>query len=108
MRLYLSKNSLLNTNYDTEDGQTIYKVETPHRLHRTSTISRVVPNKSENEESGIWDQRDTFAPFASIEWKIFKHSKIQLGTKIIDTKTFFENKTFLERCVLPSATCLTH
>lgn len=66
MNFYLSERGPLNSTFAAENGQIIYKVNTPMRLGtRTSTISKIMPNDvvlhQEDEGEGEVDMRDRFA-----------------------------------------------
>lgn len=55
MDLYLSNHhKVRNTNYSTTSGQVVYKAETPgsiYRAHKTTTISKIIPNDSPDDMS---------------------------------------------------------
>jgi hypothetical protein len=87
MNLHLSTTSILNTVYATEEGHSLYKVETPMKLTvRISTVSKIVPNGD-----GDLDGRERFAPFASIHWRKVgaRSTSIKIHEREIDTGKFF-------------------
>ncbi|KAF8888277.1 hypothetical protein BD779DRAFT_1611346 [Infundibulicybe gibba] len=78
MLLYLSDSSPLHSTFSNEEGQAIYKVDTPFKLkNRTATIRRVD------------DMRDQFAHLAQVEWRVFGSSRIRQDGEEVETKTFF-------------------
>ncbi|GLB35680.1 hypothetical protein LshimejAT787_0212450 [Lyophyllum shimeji] len=67
MHLYLSTRSVINSTFANEDGQVLYKVETPMAAGtRVSTISMVVPDDVPQRD-GEPDMHDRFAHLAEIE-----------------------------------------
>ena len=88
MNLYIP-GTVLNSDYNDENGQTLYKVSTPLSLgNKTSTITRLIHSSSESE-----DQQDVlegrFAHLARIEFKAVGHSVIHYKGAEFDTKERF-------------------
>jgi hypothetical protein len=98
MNLYLSTRLPLHASFATEDGQILYKVETPKLgIPRTATISRVIPNYVPQEgEDAVADMKDRYAFMASIEFHAFSPAKIKLVGSEFTSKTYFriDGKTF--------------
>ncbi|KAF9463420.1 hypothetical protein BDZ94DRAFT_1258757 [Collybia nuda] len=95
MNLHLSDRSPINATYFNDDGQAIYKVETPIRLGtRTSTITRVIPNDATpNDGDGDEvDMRDRFGFLAQIEHKPFSSSVIKFGGIETEVKHYFRKE----------------
>ncbi|KAL0947265.1 hypothetical protein HGRIS_013387 [Hohenbuehelia grisea] len=73
MKLYMSKTSAKNATYALENGQVIYRVDTPLKLgNRVTTIERIAPNHTPN------DMHDAFNELAKIEWQVIKSSRINM------------------------------
>ena len=92
MNLYIP-GTVLNSDYNDENGKTLYKVSTPLSLgNKTSTITRLIHSSSESE-SGEEDQQDVpegrFAHLARIEFKAVGHSVIHYKGAEFDTKETF-------------------
>ncbi|KAH6899150.1 hypothetical protein BKA70DRAFT_1314519, partial [Coprinopsis sp. MPI-PUGE-AT-0042] len=74
-----------NSNYCTEDGQVIYKVDSPFKLvGRTATVSKIVPN----DESSS-DMCDRFTHIGGIEFNALTTSKITWKGETKETSVFF-------------------
>jgi len=94
MNLYLSTHSPLRSVFTNEDGQAIYKVETPIlEVTRTATISRVIPNDVPKEgEEADPDMRDKYAFTGSVEFKNLSSSRIKLGGSEFLAKSYFRKE----------------
>lgn len=97
MNFYLSERGPLNSTFAAENGQIIYKVNTPMRLGtRTSTISKIMPNDvvlhQEDEGEGEVDMRDRFALLAVVEHKPIKSSVIKFGGTEVETLKYFRKE----------------
>ncbi|KAF8894852.1 hypothetical protein BD779DRAFT_867293 [Infundibulicybe gibba] len=89
MHLYLSDASPLHATFGNEEGQAIYKVDSPFKLvGRTANISRVVPNDVPRGE----DMQDRFAHLAQVEWHTLGSSIIRQAGQEVETKTFFQKE----------------
>ena len=89
MNLYLSQRSPLHSTFSTEEGQVLYKVETPtfELTGRTATISRVIPNNIGEHVNP--DMRDRFALMAQIDFVRFGVSKLKFDGNEYTTKKYF-------------------
>jgi len=90
MQLYLSAEYPWNTNYCTEEGQVIYKVESDGPMYRTMKISRITPSKI-NTEATDEDEalRDTFAQLGEIDYHTFRISRIRYGEQDTPVDEYF-------------------
>ncbi|GLB35659.1 hypothetical protein LshimejAT787_0212240 [Lyophyllum shimeji] len=97
MHLYLSTPSPLNATFTNEDGQVMYKVDTPMAVGtRTSTISCVVPNDIPQQQSDSSaaeeSMKDRFAHLAQVEHNVVGSSVLRFGGKEILTKEYFRKE----------------
>ncbi|KAF8058592.1 hypothetical protein FPV67DRAFT_509570 [Lyophyllum atratum] len=93
MHLYLSTVSVINSTYSNENGQVIYKVDTPMALGtRTSTISYVVPNDIPQEDVDP-DMRDKFDLFGQVEHKRVGSSVLRFAGHEFETKTYLRKSS---------------
>jgi hypothetical protein len=108
MNIYLSSRSPWNATFATEDGQILYKVETPLVVGtRTATITRVVPNDSDSppeatsttpegdhhhDSDADPDMKDRYAFMASIEFRHLSPSTIKLIGSEFSTKDYFRRE----------------
>jgi len=101
MLLVLSTKTPWNANYCNEDGQIIYKVESPGLITRTIKISRVLPpvEPEPDAEVGEAQFRDVYESVAEIEYHSFRHSSIKYGGVSVSVDDFFRKRGFsiLER-----------
>ncbi|KAF8888278.1 hypothetical protein BD779DRAFT_1440034 [Infundibulicybe gibba] len=94
MHLYLSGASPLHSTFSNEEGQVIYKVDSPIKLtNRTASIRRALPNDLFDGE----DTHNRFAHLAQVEWRVVGPSTIRQGGEEIETKTFFRRGGWLGR-----------
>jgi len=91
MQLYLSAEYPWNTNYCTEAGQVIYKVESNGPAYRTMKVSRIIPSKINAELATDEDEalRDTFAHLGEIEYHTFRTSRIRCGEQDTPVDEYF-------------------
>ncbi|KAG1850830.1 hypothetical protein DFJ58DRAFT_887049 [Suillus subalutaceus] len=94
--LTLSTEHVRNTVITNEQGQIIYKTETPFKLFgvRTTTIQKIKPND---------DQVDVLG---EIEWHIFASSKFRYDGTEVETKVFIPKRGILGRkrvCIGPDS-----
>ncbi|KAG2021258.1 hypothetical protein CC2G_006512 [Coprinopsis cinerea AmutBmut pab1-1] len=85
LKFVLSTSTPWNTNYCTEDGQVIYKVESNFTLklfHRSSTIYKIIPNEDES-------MKDQFTQIAHIDFRVMKPSIITLGDEVSTVDEIF-------------------
>lgn len=93
MNLHLSKRSPLNSIFSNDNGQIIYKVETPLNIGaRTSTITRVVPNDLERAQGGEMDMQGRFGLLAQIVHKPFLSSILKFNGVEVKTKDYFRKE----------------
>lgn len=90
MHLYLSDRSPLHATFATEEGQAIYKVDTPFKFpRRTATISRIIPNGVEGGGAPDEpDMQDRYGHLAEIEFGLVS-SRLRFGGSEIETKDYF-------------------
>lgn len=94
--LYLSARSLFDSILSTEDGNPVYKIQSPGLMapvvRRAATIFRVVPDHLEAAEKAEpgGDESDRFAHLASIDFNITESSTIRFGGNETQTKDFFK------------------
>ncbi|KAH7909213.1 hypothetical protein BJ138DRAFT_256065 [Hygrophoropsis aurantiaca] len=92
MRLTLSSEHVRNTIFTNEEGQVVYKTDTPFKLgSRTTTISKITPNIEEN------DMRDQFAIMAAIEWHAIASSIFRFGGEEFHAKEFIPSSGIRRR-----------
>ncbi|KAG5637189.1 hypothetical protein H0H81_005446 [Sphagnurus paluster] len=92
MHLYLSSSSPLHSTFSNEEGQVLYKVETPvmSLSARTSTISCVVPSTSGPDSTT--SMQDTFALLGQVEHNRFSSSVMRFGGNEFKTKDYFRKE----------------
>jgi hypothetical protein len=93
MRLSIN-NHFLNTTYSTEDGQALYKVQTPMAWRKSSAISKLLPD---NIPSSSGEPEARYGHLASIPWTAVGYCYIRMTGGDIDTRTFFHKKSRLAR-----------
>ncbi|KAG1836859.1 hypothetical protein F4604DRAFT_1660508 [Suillus subluteus] len=93
MQLTLSTEHVRNTIITNEQGQVIYKTETPFQLLgvRTTTIWKVKPNDDQHH------MQDRFDVLGEIEWHTFASSKFRCGGTEVETKEFIPKRGLLGR-----------
>jgi len=92
MKFYLSTSSPINSAFTNEDGQAIYKVETPLlKLPWVTSISRVIPNDLPQEDADP-DMRDNYTFMAQIEFHDISPSKITLVGSEFTAKSYFRKE----------------
>jgi len=93
--LTLSTEQVRNTVITNEEGQVIYKTETPFKLIgvRTTTIQKIRPNDNP------YHMRDQFDVMGEIEWHSFSSSKFRFGGTEVETKEFIPKKGLLGQWV---------
>lgn len=91
MKLYLSSRSPINSVFTNEDGQAIYKVETPMTMKRVATITRVIPNDivPQDGEAADPDMKDRYAFMASVEFNHLSSTRITLVGSEFTTNSYF-------------------
>ncbi|KAH7924511.1 hypothetical protein BV22DRAFT_501292 [Leucogyrophana mollusca] len=83
MRFTLSSEHVRNTIITNEQGQVVYKTDTPFKLgSRTTTVLKIRPNYD------VSDMRDQFAALGAIEWHTFASSILRFGGEELKTKEF--------------------
>jgi len=89
--LTLSTEDVRNTVITNEQGQIIYKTETPFKLVgvRTTTIQKIRPNVDQ------YHMPDQFDVMGEIEWHTFSSSKFRFGGTEVKTKEFIPEKGLL-------------
>jgi hypothetical protein len=88
----LSTERVRNAVITNEQGQIIYKTDTPFRFGtRTTTICKIKPN------ADLSDMRDQFDVIGEIEWHSFTSSKFRFGGAEVDTKEFIPRRGFTRR-----------
>ncbi|KAH6907025.1 hypothetical protein BKA70DRAFT_1401298 [Coprinopsis sp. MPI-PUGE-AT-0042] len=86
LTLYLSTATAFDTNYCTEDGQIIYKVDSPFKLvGRRATIDKIVPNVDSSSD----DMRDRFTRIGEIEFSAITPTKITWQGETKEVGNFF-------------------
>jgi hypothetical protein len=89
IKFTLSSEHVRNTVITNEQGQIIYKTDTPFRFGtRTTTIYRAKPNAG---RSGV---RDQFDAIGEIEWHTFTPAKFRFGRIQKSAKDFIPKKGF--------------
>ncbi len=80
MQLVLSTSKPWNSNYCNEDGQVLYKAESPGLGigGRIIKISRVLPPiiDKDAETAGVTELRDAYEHVAEIDYRVFRTSRI--------------------------------
>ncbi|KAG1826815.1 uncharacterized protein BJ212DRAFT_1308437 [Suillus subaureus] len=91
--LTLSTEHVRNTVITNEQGQIVYKTETPFRLAgvRTTTILKIKPNDDQ------YHMQDQFDVLGEIEWHTFASSKFRYGGTEVETKKFIPKRGLLGR-----------
>ncbi|KAG1826807.1 uncharacterized protein BJ212DRAFT_1256309 [Suillus subaureus] len=91
--LTLSTEHVRNTVITNEQGQVIYKTETPFELAgvRTTTILKIKPNDDQ------YHMQDQFDVLGEIEWHAFAPSKFRYGGTVVETKEFIPRRGLLGR-----------
>ncbi|KAG1885234.1 hypothetical protein F4604DRAFT_1730553 [Suillus subluteus] len=91
--LTFSTENVRNTVITNEQGQIIYKTETPFKLVgvRTTTIQKIKPN---DDQSHMQDQFDVLG---EIEWHKFTSSKFRYDGTEVEAKQFIPRKGLLGR-----------
>ncbi|KAG2041940.1 hypothetical protein BDR03DRAFT_946015 [Suillus americanus] len=87
--LSLSSEHVHNTVITNEQGQVLYKTETPFRLAGigcTTTIQKIKPNEDQ------YQMQDQFDVLAEIEWHRFSSSKFRHGGTEVETKEFIPRR----------------
>jgi hypothetical protein len=86
--LTLSTERVRNTVISNEQGQIIYKTNTPFKLFgvRTTTIQKIRPN---DDQSHMQDQFDILG---EIEWHALASSKFRFRGTEVETKEFIPKK----------------
>ncbi|TFK20099.1 hypothetical protein FA15DRAFT_682689 [Coprinopsis marcescibilis] len=76
MRLILSTSKPWHTNYCTEEGQVLYKVDSPWKLvNRTATIDKIVPNSTDSaSEDAEPVMQDQFTRIVQIDFRAIEPS----------------------------------
>ncbi|KAH7921063.1 hypothetical protein BV22DRAFT_1122391 [Leucogyrophana mollusca] len=83
MLFMLSSERVRNTVITNEQGQVVYKTDTPFKLgSRTTTVLKIRPNYN------VSDMRDQFAVLGAIEWHAFASSVFRFGGEEMKTKEF--------------------
>ncbi|KAG2365621.1 hypothetical protein BDR07DRAFT_1459005 [Suillus spraguei] len=93
--LPLSTEHVRNTIITNEQGQIIYKINTPFRLVgvRTTTIQKIKPNDSDD----LYHMRDQFYVLGEIEWHRSASSKFRSGGTEVETDDFIQKRGLLGR-----------
>jgi hypothetical protein len=87
IRFTLSSEHVRNTVITNEQGQIIYKTDTPFRFGtRTTTIYKIRPN------ANPLSMRDQFDVIGEIEWHTFTSSKFRFGGTEVLAKNFIPKK----------------
>ncbi|OAX34858.1 hypothetical protein K503DRAFT_697927 [Rhizopogon vinicolor AM-OR11-026] len=87
IRFTLSSERVRNTVITNEQGQIIYKTDTPFKFGtRTTTIYKIKPNDDQS------DMRDQFDIIGEIEWHTFTSSRFRFGGTEVATKEFIPSK----------------
>jgi hypothetical protein len=88
----LSTERVRNAVITNEQGQIIYKTDTPFKFGtRTTTIYKIKPN------ADLSDMRDQFDVIGEIEWHSFTSSKFRFGGAEVATKEFIPKRGFTGR-----------
>ncbi|KAG6819714.1 hypothetical protein H0H93_009330 [Arthromyces matolae] len=91
MHLYLSNSSHLNSSFTNDDGQVLYKVETPFVFGaQVSTVTCVVPNDIPHASDGKVEpsMQDRFAYMGKVEHNLVSSSVIHFGGNAYQTKDY--------------------
>jgi hypothetical protein len=90
----MSDRSPLHSVFTNEDGQVIYKVETPMLgITRTATITRVIPNDiPQDGEDADADMKDRYVFMASIEFNHLTSARIRLVGSEFTTNSYFKKE----------------
>ena len=85
----LSTERVRDTVITNEQGQVIYKTDTPFRFGvRTTTIQKIKPNVR-------FEMRDEFQVMGEIEWHTFASSKFRFGGTEVKTTEFIPSRGLL-------------
>jgi len=88
----LSSKDVRNTVITNEQGQVVYKTDTPFRFGtRTTTIYKIKPN------ADLSDMSDQFEVIGEIEWHTFASSKFRFGGTEVATKDYIPRRSFTGR-----------
>ncbi|KAG1754297.1 hypothetical protein EDB19DRAFT_1844116 [Suillus lakei] len=88
----LSTENVRNTVITDEQGQVIYKTDTPFKFGgRTTTIQKIKPNDDQSH------MRDHFDVMGEIEWHKIASSKFRFRGTEVETKAFIPRKGLLGR-----------
>ncbi|TFK24618.1 hypothetical protein FA15DRAFT_687387 [Coprinopsis marcescibilis] len=90
MRLVLTTSRPWHTNYCTEEGQVIYKVDSPWKLvNRSATIDKIMPNNPELDNANSEPiMQDQFTRIAKVDYRAIEPSSkitFQNTTKRVDS-----------------------
>jgi hypothetical protein len=91
--LSLSTERVSNAVITNEQGQIMYKTNTPFKLSgvRTTTIHKIRPNDDQ------YDMQDQFDVMGEIEWHIVASSKFRFRGTEVEAKEFIPKKGFWGR-----------
>ena len=92
IKFSLSSEYVRNTVITNEQGQIVYKTDTPFRFGtRTTTIHKIKPNASR------LSTHDQFEAIGEIEWHTFTSSKFRFGGSEVAAKNFIPSRGFTGR-----------
>ncbi|KAH7922929.1 hypothetical protein BV22DRAFT_619039 [Leucogyrophana mollusca] len=92
MRFILSSEHVRNTIITNEQGQVVYKTDTPFELgSRTTTVLKIRPNYD------VSDMHDQFAALGVIEWHTFASSVFRFGGEELKTDEFIPSSGIRRR-----------
>ncbi|OJA17550.1 hypothetical protein AZE42_11710 [Rhizopogon vesiculosus] len=92
IRFTLSSERVRNTVITNEQGQIIYKTDTPFRFGtRTTTIYKIKPNADQS------DMHDQFDVIGEIEWHTFTSSRFRFSGTEVAAKEFIPSRGFTGR-----------
>jgi len=98
MQLILSTNTPWHTNYCNEDGQVLYKADSPGLglTGRTVKISRVLPPVIHEDTEAVNDAelRDVYEHLAELDFRVFKSSRIKYQLIDQSVSEFFRKGGF--------------
>ncbi|KAG2110580.1 uncharacterized protein F5147DRAFT_574421 [Suillus discolor] len=90
--LTISSERVRNTIITNEQGQAIYKTDTPFRLGtRTTTIQKIKPNDNRDH------MHDQFDVLGEIEWHTFVSSKFRFHGTEVNTEEFIPKRGLWDR-----------
>ncbi|KAG2041938.1 hypothetical protein BDR03DRAFT_1089127 [Suillus americanus] len=87
--LSLSSERVHNTVITNEQGQILYKTETPFRLAGIGCITTIQKIKPNDDQDHMQDQFDVLA---EIEWHRFSSSKLRYGGTEVETNEFIPKR----------------